>query len=411
MPSPALEPDDLPLDVSRHITERSKPSKVKSSADKASVLGLNSRAALKGPLHSNLRRSQGGWPFWLALVLLNLALFGASFMFLYRFLGEKMDAAHEMDPVDSWQNSLAEVKKSLQSELQASAAKTIQIQSDLQGELKKARERADIADARLEAYEEQSKLLLARLRDVAAATQKGEGGIIKAMPVSARATPGSIALPESTMTPTQSELVLLKERNRLTSLADEAISTAAREPYDELWKAFDDPRMVHLIHGARAEILRVQQHYLAGSRLAKYDIPVAEVFPDTPNLKDTQLSDDQLISIVSNPRHIWQNRVKASWLLGQRKSTKAAEALIKVVKEDANLDVVKEATFSFEQMTGYHATLFEPKPLEAWWKEFNALPAIKKPTIPVGNAKSGSAKADPKPLTSDKKEAAGRKAP
>jgi predicted metal-dependent hydrolase len=411
MPSPALDPDELPLDVSRHDTERSKSGKASGPADKASALGLNSRAVLKGPLNSNLRRTQGGWPFWLALVLLNAALFCAGFMFLYRFLGEKIYSAHEMDTGESWQNSLAEVKKSFQSELQAAVAKTSQIQVDLQTELKKAKERADIADARLEAYEEQSKLLLARLRDVAASTQKGEGGAIKAMPISAEAIPGSIALPENSMTPTQSELVLLKERNRLTSLADEAISTAAREPYDELWKAFDDPRMVHLIHGARAEILRVQQHYLAGSRLAKYDIPVAEVFPDTPNLKDTQLSDDQLISIVTNPRHIWQNRVKASWLLGQRKTTKAAEALIKVVKEDTNLDVVKEATFSFEQMTGYHATLFEPKPLEAWWKEFNALPAIKKPSIPVGNAKTSSAKSDPKPVAAGKKEGAGEKAP
>jgi hypothetical protein len=49
------------------------------------------------------------------------------------------------------------------------------------------------------------------------------------------------------------------------------------------------------------------------------------------------------------------------------------------VKDDSNLDVVKEATFSFEQMTGYRATLFEPKKLEAWWKEFNTLPTLKEP--------------------------------
>lgn len=204
-------------------------------------------------------------------------------------------------------------------------------------------------------------------KDLAALAEKP-----KALP-----SPPPVVVPDTgaeraPVTPTQSELVLLKERNRLTELADEAIATGKREPYNRLWEAFDDPRLAPLIHAARAEILRVQNFYLSGSRLQKFDIPVAELFPATPTLKDTQLSDDQVIGLLGDATKDWPIRVKSAWLLGQRRSTRSGEALVKAITEDPNLDVVKEATFSLEQMTGFHAKIFEPKQVEEFWKNFTA---------------------------------------
>ncbi len=186
--------------------------------------------------------------------------------------------------------------------------------------------------------------------------------------------------PATDLPPSQSELVLLKERNRLTAYADEAIATGARGPYERLWDSLDDPRLANLAHAARSEILRVQDCYLSGKRvkyygIQQYQIPVAEIFPDSAALAPAQLSDDQLIQILQNYNLVWQTRVKAAWLLGQRRSTKSAEALVKAIKEDQALDVVAEATFSFEQVTGYHARLFEVQPLLAWWSSYNKTPA------------------------------------
>jgi hypothetical protein len=177
----------------------------------------------------------------------------------------------------------------------------------------------------------------------------------------------------------QSELVLLKERNRLTAFADEAIATGARGPYDRLWDAIEDPRLANLVHAARAEILRVQDCYINGQRVKFYhiqqhQIPVAEIFPDSAALAPAQLSDDQLIQVLQDLKQTWQNRVKAAWHLGQRRSTKVGDALVRAVKSDPILDVAAEATFSFEQITGYHAKLFEVPALEAWWKSYNAKP-------------------------------------
>lgn len=171
---------------------------------------------------------------------------------------------------------------------------------------------------------------------------------------------------------TQGELVLLKERNRLAGYADEAIATGARAPYDRLWEALDDPRLASLVHAARAEILRVQNYYLSGSRLDAYDIPVASYFPDSAALKDSQLKEDELVTLLANPKHPWQVRMKAANLIGLRRSKNAGDALVKAILEDQNLDVVKEASFSFEQMTGFRARLFEPASVKAWWDQYNS---------------------------------------
>lgn len=208
----------------------------------------------------------------------------------------------------------------------------------------------------------------------------GFQGKVTALEEALEATRKKLAAPQdnpaSNLPPGDLDLILLKERNRLTAYADEAIATGARGPYERLWDTFDDERLANLFHAARAEILRVQDCFLNGMRvkfhgLQNYQIPVAEIFPDSAALNAAQLSDDQMIQLLEDQKQPWQTRVKAAWYLGQRRTTKVGDALVRSIKNDPILDVVAEATFSFEQVTGYHAKLFEVKPLEAWWKSYN----------------------------------------
>jgi hypothetical protein len=232
----------------------------------------------------------------------------------------------------------------------------------------------------LEARTKQSGWDLEELNKTTTLVKKDLDGLLEKSKAIVVAAPAPVPAPvvadtgaeRAPVTPSQAELVLLKERNRLTELADDAIATGNRAPYTRLWEAFDDPRLSPLLHAARAEILRVQNFYLSGSRLQKFDIPVAELFPQTPTLRDTQLSDDQIIGLLGDNTKDWPIRMKSAWILGQRRSTRSGEALVKAIQEDPNLDVVKEATFSFEQMTGFRAKIFEPKLIEEFWKNFNA---------------------------------------
>lgn len=242
------------------------------------------------------------------------------------------------------------------------------------GELKKQivelRSSQDDLRKRLDASEKRAAETTRQVAGISALVDEVKRGADRKDP-----PPPSPAVAEEIPPTSQSELVLLKERNRLTAYADEAIATGARGPYERLWDAIEDPRLANLVHAARAEILRVQDCYIHGQRVKFYNIqqhqiPVAEIFPESAALAAAQLSDDQLIQVLQDLKQPWQSRVKAAWHLGQRRNTKVGDALVKAIKSDPVLDVAAEATFSFEQITGYHAKLFEIPPLEAWWKSY-----------------------------------------
>jgi hypothetical protein len=253
----------------------------------------------------------------------------------------------------------------------------------------KTKSEMDALSKRLAGTEEQNRQQAAQLGALTAelAAAKTALAEMKSKP-SPSVAAGSAPLPLGDgLPPAQGELVLLKERNRLTGYADEAIATGARAPYQRLWEALDDPRLANLVHAARAEILRVQNYYLGGSRIDHYDIPVMTYFPDDAALRDSQLKDDQLIKLLRDKKNPWEVRMKAANLLGTRHSGEAGDALVAAVKTDENLDVVKEATFSFEQMTGFRARIFDAASMDQWWKQYKATPTPPKPKAKATSAK------------------------
>jgi hypothetical protein len=332
---------------------------------------------------TNLRRSHHLLKFLLLVYLANLLVIAAFGTWFYNFINREVEtrladfrpeakAPSTPDPAPTPVAAPVKVTGVSAEELgKVTVAFNSQL-TELQAQLQASQKR-------LAEVEQQNQLHATRLKDLA---QESPQVPLQPAPT-VSVTDSTIAL-ESNLSPSQAELVLLKERNRLTGYADEAISTGAREPYENLWAALDDPRRAKLIHAARTEILRVQNYYLSGSRIERYDIPVGDYYPDSASLRDAQLPEDKLIELMSNPKHPWQVRLKAANLLGLRRSTAVGDALVKVIKQDANLDVVKEATFSFEQMTGFRAKLFEPASVEAWWKQYNEAPpppdkVVKKP--------------------------------
>ncbi len=256
---------------------------------------------------------------------------------------------------------------------------------------------------RLATSEQQNQQLASRLAEVTATLATVQSALeeVKNRPQPRDPAPVSLRVADGEkLTPSQEELVLLKERNRLTSYADEAIATAAREPYERLWDTLADPRLADMVHAARAEILRVQNFYLSGSRIDRFDIPVATYFPEEAMLRDTQLKDDQLIKLLSNQKNPWEVRLKAANILGTRRSLSVGDALVEAISKEQNLDVMKEATFSFEQMSGYHAKLFDASSITKWWKAYKATPPPATPKPPKAPA-SAEPKSKDTPAKSD----------
>lgn len=165
------------------------------------------------------------------------------------------------------------------------------------------------------------------------------------------------------------ELRLMKERNRLSAYADEAISTGARRPLTLIIDTMKDPERAALYHAAHAEYYRIMGHYQLINRIdPAYKLPLSQLFPGKKIRDEADLTTEQIIGLMQNKNIDWQSRLRAAFLLGGRRTPEVGDALLRTLKEDPNLDVAKEAQLSFEQNVGRHFLLFDIASIDAWWR-------------------------------------------
>lgn len=188
-------------------------------------------------------------------------------------------------------------------------------------------------------------------------------------------SPISSALQVASMVPATSpvnqELILLKERNRLTFWADEAIATGSSEAMDNLWRSLDDPEIARLRDGVKAEIIRVQNYYTQLSRLPPdYRIPVQAIFQDSTLRSEADLQPAQLIKLLLDHDRPVEVRARAAYVLGSfPKDAQAVSALVQAMTSDPSLDVMKEAQRNLSEQQGMIISPLNARAAAAWWKE------------------------------------------
>jgi len=174
-----------------------------------------------------------------------------------------------------------------------------------------------------------------------------------------------------------SEISQLEERNQLTRLADEAITRGSRSAFMQLASIAETSRDSSQVDGALAELLRVKFFFASGTRSAAYTLPMVTLYPSAKSKKEEKLTQKELVALLLDAEKDWQVRRRVAFLLGDKRSYEVAEALAEAVRSDPSLDVIKEAVYSFEAITGYRSPdLFEMKDLLDWW-DTNA-PEVKK---------------------------------
>lgn len=170
------------------------------------------------------------------------------------------------------------------------------------------------------------------------------------------------------VSPATSELILLKERNRLTDYADKAIATGARESLQAIVEAMFDPALKHLRHAAEAEFRRVQAYFEISSSIdPAYKLPLQELFKEAPVRAEADLTPAQLTTLMSDVKQPWEVRLRCAYLLRASTDAGTNAALLKVIKEDPSLDVAKQAQTTFEKRVGQRFRLFDIPSMEAWW--------------------------------------------
>ncbi len=187
-----------------------------------------------------------------------------------------------------------------------------------------------------------------------------------------RATVGEasqVAAMMPNVSPTLSELILLKERNRLSEYADKAITTGSRESLQALVDAMLDPAMKHLLHASQAEFRRVQNYYDFSTSIDPgYTLPLQELFKNNPFRTEADLTPAQLTTLLEDRKQTWENRLRSAYLLRASSDKTTNAALLKAIKEDPSLDVAKQAQTTFEKRIGRKFRLFDIPTIDAWWE-------------------------------------------
>ena len=166
------------------------------------------------------------------------------------------------------------------------------------------------------------------------------------------------------------ELDYLRQRNELISLGDLAIHNADRQSLDKLISIREKNADPRLQSGAASEILRVKLAYMNGLRRGSQSIPIGQLFPEYDVDNEVDLDTEQLISLLDDLEAVDAHRVRAAYLLADKRNGKAATALVNVVANDSNLDVVREAAMTFSEMTGFrNEDLLDANSLVNWWEK------------------------------------------
>lgn len=171
------------------------------------------------------------------------------------------------------------------------------------------------------------------------------------------------------ITPTQAEFIQLKERNRLTQYADEAIATGMREPLEALVEAMVDPDSKQLQEAAKAEYLRVVRSIEFIPRDDPgYRLPVTELFKDKGIREEADVKAEALLALLADHQQPWQVRVRVCFLLLGSEAPETNAKLIQAIKEDPSLEVAKHAQIALEQRIKRRFRIFDIPAIDAWWQ-------------------------------------------
>lgn len=162
-------------------------------------------------------------------------------------------------------------------------------------------------------------------------------------------------------------LILLKNRNYLTALADKAISRGDRKSYEQLSKMVGETKDGDKSVDATSELLRVKSHYLTGTRIPFNTTELAKKSGE--KVKIENISTEELIEIATYSPN-WPIRGVAIWELRKRKEKHVPAALIHCMENDDELDVLAATIDSFQALTGYvRKDVLNTRHVTLWWEE------------------------------------------
>jgi hypothetical protein len=337
--------------------------------ERATQLGLQ-RAALAATV-ANQRRNGSAGKFFAATLVIMLAAFGAFAAMLFSFYQSNILPAlaraqaasqpHELETTPQLEAARADLAAA-----QASLSKAHDAILHLQRQY-------DALALKQQASDSSYTQMIEQLKTALADKPKDGRPADTASSLSAALSVASVVPVTS---PVNEELRLLKERNRLTFYADQAIATGSSEAMDNLWRSIDDPELTRLRDGAKAEIIRVQNYYSQLSRLPPdFRLPVQALFHDPAIRSEADLQPAQLTQLLTDQKQPLEVRARAAYVLGGHPTDpKVAAALVQAMTTDPSLDVMKEVQRTLSLDHGMIIPPLNARAAKAWWQGKQSAP-------------------------------------
>lgn len=162
------------------------------------------------------------------------------------------------------------------------------------------------------------------------------------------------------------EVLRFQRRSTIYELADTAIEYMSRPAYEKLLEFVNDSTDPSLQLAAKSEITRINSALLSSTRTAGATLSM-ESAGDTEN-EASDIATPELIEALINDES-WKSRARSAQLLAERKEPGVPEALIASMRDEENLEVLKDAIRAFEAVTGYRAPeILGYEYCSEWWE-------------------------------------------
>lgn len=155
-----------------------------------------------------------------------------------------------------------------------------------------------------------------------------------------------------------------REFRGIQNLKNRAINDGDFSAYGGLVGYQTGDKVLHAT--ALAAMFEVKKFYLGLNRVSA--VAVFFTKPDGTRQQNEEIATEHLVKALLHDE--WRIRARASQLLRTRKEPGVPEALLKMMREDKNLYVRKEALTAFERITGFKAKdVFGFGGAARWWAE------------------------------------------
>ena len=157
-----------------------------------------------------------------------------------------------------------------------------------------------------------------------------------------------------------------QKRSTLYELADTAIEYMSRSAYEKLLEFVNNPADPSLQLAAKAEITRINSVLRSSTRTAGVRLSMETTGETADNA--SEITTPELIETLFNDA-AWKSRARSAQLLADRKELGVPEALMESMREEENLEVLKDSIRAFEDLTGFRAPeILGYEYCNDWWE-------------------------------------------